>query len=435
MSRPDWGNVRALLNSEHGKRENPIRRLRGLWARGRGFRAADRGGVALLTALALPPILLVSMGAIQLQSVFSDKNKSQNVADAAALWGAQQLTVTPVGVSDRAKAFAEAQLGEMAANAEVTVTATVLDATTMKVAVDTYRPSFFFNLMPFGGFYTHAESVAEGVSQTPLCVITFGTESGHKMEVTGDSKMRAPACLIHANERIEVGGAALLQADTIETGASASGPMSPAASTGAPDVDDPFADLDISGGGAVNCLLQGLLEAIFNTSGTLAAGCHSKVEVKEGQTLTLASGVHYFKDDFILKNNARLVGDDVVLIFGPSGEAKWKDGASVNLTGRQSGGLAGFVMVTARNRQNEFKLESDSIDTMTGTIYVPNATLNIDGDGQSAQASDWTVMAVERLKLSNKPQVQINANYSGSDVPVPSGVGNKSKADFTHLKQ
>ena len=124
-------NVCALLNSVGEKRENPIRRLRGLWARARGFRAANRGGVALLTALALPPILLVSMGAIQLQSVFSDKNKSQNIADAAALWGAQQLTVTPVGVAERAKAFAEAQLGQMAANAEVTVTATVLDETTM----------------------------------------------------------------------------------------------------------------------------------------------------------------------------------------------------------------------------------------------------------------------------------------------------------------
>ena len=47
----------------------------------------------------------------------------------------------------------------------------------------------------------------------------------------------------------------------------------------------------------------------------------------------------------------------------------------------------------------------------------------------------WTVMAAHKLHLHGNPVVQINANYSGSDVPVPVGVGNKSKATFTHLKQ
>ena len=427
-----------MLNSVGEKRENPIRRLRGLWARARGFRAANRGGVALLTALALPPILLVSMGAIQLQSVFSDKNKSQNIADAAALWGAQQLTVTPVGVAERAKAFAEAQLGQMAANAEVTVTATVLDETTMKVAVDTYRPSFFFNLMPFGGFYTHAESIAEGVSQTPLCVLTFGVDAmQHKMQIHGGSRMTAPACLIHANERIEVDGTAQVSANTVETGASASGPITPTASTGAPDVDDPFATLNVPNPGLL-CPIVGLLTpfVVFDSqTRTLPAGCHGAVEVKNGGTLILEAGEHIFTQNFDLKNMSRVTGDDVVLVFASGAEARWKDGASITLGGRQSGALAGFVIVTARSRTNEFKLETNAIDELTGTIYVPNAELTLEGDSTAGQESDWTVMAAQKLHLHGNPVVQINANYSGSDVPVPVGVGNKSKATFTHLKQ
>lgn len=366
------------------KRENPIRRLCGLWARARGFRAAERGGVALLTALALPPILLVSMGAIQLQSVFSDKNKSQNIADAAALWGAQQLTVTPVGVAERAKAF------------------------------------------------------AEGVSQTPLCVLTFGVNAtDHKMQIHGGSRMTAPACLIHANERIEVDGTAQVSANTVETGASASGPITPTASTGAPDVDDPFATLNVPNPGLL-CPIVGLLTpfVVFDSqTRTLPAGCHGKVEVKNGGTLILEAGEHIFTQDFELKNMARVSGEDVVLVFASGADARWKDGASITLGGRQSGALAGFVIVTARSRTNEFKLETNAIDELTGTIYVPNAELTLEGDSTAGQESDWTVMAAQKLHLHGNPVVQINANYSGSDVPVPVGVGNKSKATFTHLKQ
>ena len=96
---------------------------------------------------------------------------------------------------------------------------------------------------------------------------------------------------------------------------------------------------------------------------------------------------------------------------------------------------AGFVIVTARSRTSEFKLETNAIDELTGTIYVPNAELTLEGDSTAGQESDWTVMAAQKLHLHGNPVVQINANYSGSDVPVPVGVGNKSKSSFTHLKQ
>jgi Flp pilus assembly protein TadG len=410
-------------------------RLRGAVSR---FTSAERGGVALLVALALPPLLLVSLGAIQLQSVFNDRSRSQNVADAAALWGAQQLTVTPVGADSRAKAFAETQLVDMAANATVTVSVAVLGDSTMKVAVDTHRPSFFFNLLPLGGFHTHAEAVAEGVSQTPLCVITFGVNaSSHKMEFHGGSRLTAPACLVHANERIEIEGTAQLSANAVQTGASASGPITPSANTGAPDVTDPFADLAVPDPGLL-CPVVGLLTPFTVSEGqtrTLPAGCHGKVEVKSDGTLNLEAGEHIFAQDFELKNSARLRGDDVVLVFASAADAKWKDGASVILAGRKSGALAGFVLVTARNRSGEFKLETNPIDEMTGTIYVPNAELTLEGEQNAAQASDWTVMAVQKLHLHGSPVVQINANYNGSDVPVPSGVGNKTSSDFTKLTQ
>jgi Flp pilus assembly protein TadG len=399
-----------------------VARARSVRAFGRRFRAAQRGGVALLTALSLPPLVLVSLGAIQLQAVFTDRSKSQDIADAAAIWGAQQLTVTPVGVEDRTEAFAEAHLAAMQENATVTVVATKIGDTTMKVSVDTHRPSFFFNLMPAGGFYTHAEAVAEGVSQTPLCVVSFGLQSGDKIELTNASRLMAPECLVHGNKEVKVGGSALLQAETIQTGGNASGPMSPAASTGAPNLDDPFTALDILGPLACPSTLP--KNEILATT-TLAAGAHCQdIVASNGAVLTLAPGEHYFHKMLELKNGASLLGDDVVLIFGKDAETRLKEGSDIALSGRESGRLAGFVIVGTRNRTKDLKLEADHISALTGTIYVPKERLEILGDNPALQDSEWTVTVAKSLKMSNKPQVQINANYSGSEVPVPSGVGN-----------
>lgn len=414
-----------------------VARARSVRAFGRRFRAAQRGGVALLTALSLPPLVLVSLGAIQLQAVFTDRSKSQDIADAAAIWGAQQLTVTPVGVEDRTEAFAEAHLAAMQENATVTVVATKIGDTTMKVSVDTHRPSFFFNLMPAGGFHTHAEAVAEGLSQTPLCVVTFGTSSTDKMEVTNTSQLRAPKCLVHANRNIEVAGSALLQGYTIQTGASAIGPMSPSANTGAPIASDPFGSLNIPNGDVLGCTIFSVLPLSVPNSGNVTAnpGCYGNITVNNGGTLNLNPGVYVIRGVFQMNTSSHLIGEDVVLVFEANGDPKWKDGASVVLSGRRTGALAGFVIATTRNRTSPLIIEADAIEELTGTIYVPTTTLEIDGNGQAVQASDWTVMAVQALKLNNTPQVQINAEYYGSDVPVPTGVGNKHRSDFTKLTQ
>ena len=301
---------------------------------------------------------------------------------------------------------------------------------TIKVTIDTYRPSFFFNLMPMGGFYTHAEAVAEGATLNPLCVINFGTTSSDKAEVTNTSKLMAPQCLVHVNERLEVAGAALLTAKAIEAGAGASGPMNPSADTGAPDVPDPFADLDIDGSGPslLSCLAGSLLPITVanGATRTLDPGAYcGYIQVNNGGTLKLNPGEYFFNETLELKSAANLLGDNVVLIAGQNAHFKWKEGARVALSGRKTGRLAGFVIAAMRNRTNELRIESDPVDELTGTIYVPNSTLLIEGVGQAAQASDWTVMATKALKLNGSPQVQINANYSGSDVPVPGGVGNK----------
>lgn len=394
------------------------------------FRAATRGGAAILTALAAPPVLLVALGAIQLQSVVTDKQTTQDVADAAALWGAQQLTITKAGADQRTTAFADAQLDAVRANAEVTVTTTLLEGTAIKVAIDTHRPSFFMNLMPMGGFYTHAEAIAEGASISPLCVLIIGPSTGHDIHMKETSKLQGPACMVHSNHAVMADGSALIQADTVEAATTSSGPISPAPSTGAPVIADPFAALDYKY--PLLPLCTGIID--FDISGVLPAGVHPfNYRVKTGTTLTLAPGDHYFCGDLELKSSASLVGDDVALIFRTGGDLKTKDGSNVDLNGRKSGALAGFVVLVDRNRTSDFEIDADPISNITGTIYSPNAKLIVNGSKKSGTGSAWTVLAAEEFEGQGGANLVINANYGGTDVPVPGGVGNKVGA--TRLKQ
>jgi hypothetical protein len=379
----------------------------------------------VLTALALPPILLVGLGAVQLQSVYSDKAETQDIADAAALWGAQQLTVTPTGVDQRTIAWADAQLGRIKANATASITAEVVGPRLIKVSIDTNRPSFFMNMFPAGGFQTHVESTAEGLAQSPLCVLTTGDSGGDDVKISNSARLLAPDCLVHSNQNVTVSGGGAIQADQVEAVGGASGPITPTASTGAPSIPDPFAGLPTNT--ALKCLLGNLLPIIsIENGGTfpLPAGVHQfDLELKNGSTLQLSPGDHWFCGDVKLKSNSKMVGDDVVLIFDPDAGIDWKESSNISLNGRKSGAYAGSVVVDSRQHSGEFYMNADGISNITGTIYVPSATLKVDGSKVAGSSSAWTVVTAKRFEAINGANLMINDGYASSPVPVPSGVG------------
>ena len=91
----------------------------------------------------------------------------------------------------------------------------------------------------------------------------------------------------------------------------------------------------------------------------------------------------------------------------------------------KTGNLAGFVILSDRGNTKDFKIDSDPISDITGTIYVPNAKLQVDGSKKSGTSSAWTVLAAKAFEGKGGANLVINANYAGTDVPVPSGVGNR----------
>jgi hypothetical protein len=103
----------------------------------------------------------------------------------------------------------------------------------------------------------------------------------------------------------------------------------------------------------------------------------------------------------------------------------------VDLEGRKSGPLSGFLLITARDNTNDLELWSDNIDNLLGVVYAPGAKQQVDGKEQVAEDSDWTVVVAKTIELKGSASLKLNTNYTSSLVPVPEGVGPNTAVRLT----
>ena len=241
------------------------------------------------------------------------------------------------------------------------------------------------------------------------------------VHITGTSQLQAGACLVHSNAALTADAGAAIQAQTNEAGTVATGAILNAANLLAPSIADPFASLNVN---PSTC--SGAPSSSITSNTTLAPGTYGSVTIAGTTTVTLSPGDYYFCGTLTISGNSSVTGTDVVLVFDKKGSLSFGGASStLNLSGRQSGPLAGFVIVADRTYTGTFTLQSDYITGLTGTVYVPTATLAIQGTAKSGQTSPWTVIAAENFTVNGGAQLVINANYSLSSVPVPVGVGNQ----------
>jgi hypothetical protein len=236
--------------------------------------------------------------------------------------------------------------------------------------------------------------------------------------------------MVHSDGAVSVQNSASLAAFAVEAATTASGAISPSPNVGAPKIGDPFSRVDLSF--PTPCGTKGPVDT-YNNSTTLPSGVHKNdISIGGSAIITLAAGEHYFCGTLTIAGSAQLKGDDVVLVFDAGSTLVISKGASlISLNGRRTGALAGFVMAVNRNNTGSFTLASDHFTNLTGVVYSPNATLVVDGSSSGAAQSAWTVVTARALQMVNGPQLVINANYTGSSVPVPMGVGPRRPVRIT----
>jgi Flp pilus assembly protein TadG len=397
------------------------------WAR---FWRDARGGLTVIVALVIPALALLTCGAIDLAAVNADRSAMQDAADATALAMAKQLGVaTTAGITARAQDYAMAQLGQISSQDQVTVTTTVTQSS-VTVAINGKRASFFGNLLPPGGWSLQVQATASTVGELPLCVLASGASAPGDIQVENTSQMSAAKCLVQSNGDFTADSGANVTAALAQAVGTASGPITPTPQTGAPAITDPFASMAIN-----DSLLGSLLCPLTNPLANLTAGLHTitpltstfcgDITIGANTTVNFLPGVYYFKSGALnMQSNSSITGTDVVLIFDDAASFNFQDNSMVTLSGRQSGTYAGFVIITTRTNTNTFTISSTNAKQLEGTIYIPDATLQVTGTGDTVNdQAAWTVIVAQALQLTGSPNLVINSNYAASNVPVPGGVG------------
>lgn len=375
-------------------------------------------------ALALPAILLLTGGALDVASVVNDRERLRQVAEGAALSGARDLglaTGSDVAIA-RATNWAEDEMNGWRNQLDAVVSAREVelshDRRGLEVTITASRPSMFGRILPPGGWKIAVAATAAPSGSVPLCVLATQSSKSKVINVKDEGVVRAPGCSVHSNRDIVVEGSGVIESELITAVTEVDGADGV---QDAPAIVDPFADIVFD---PPSCLPTTTRE-YRNGTFVLPAGTHcGKIDVHGTAVLRLEPGEHWFVHaDFHAKENARVEGDDVVLIFDRDSKFKFDDRARIRLTGREDGDFAGFVLAATRDNRHDFIITSDSVESLLGVIYVPNAQLIIEGKAEVARESAWTVLVAQTIQLKGNPTLFVNANYRAADVPVPDGVG------------
>jgi len=392
-----------------------------------------RGSIALKFALIVPAVAMVSVGAIDLAAVTTAQSRLQAIADAAALAAAPALGLAADGAAarGRAEAFVEAQLSQWVDAPTVEAAYEVIeqdDQRAIQVKLEGHRISFFANMLPPGGWHFEALATAVSVGKTPLCLLGTGMP-GVMIDVVDSSRIMAPDCGVHSNAQIKVGGTAQIEGRKIQSVREAiGGGMTPAPGQWAPSIVDPFASMSFpsldgcpfTGNGQSNPIT-------YEDNGThyLDPGIHCRpIIIKNLTTVVLRPGDHFFRKNVQLLGHGRLQGEDVFLFFDHGSDPSFGGPyARVNLIGRKSGPYAGMVMATVGGNSPNIILPGSNVEQLLGVVYVRNGILQVSGAGVAAADSAWTVIVAKQILSTGTARIRINADYDGSDVPVPNGVG------------
>ena len=406
--------------------------------------SSTRGSIAQLAAVAVPALSLVSIATVELVAVSASGSRVQSIADAAALEGAQHLSlaVDPKVIKERTASFVEAQFAGWSDAPAYQATYEIVDwngQNAIRVLLSGNRPSFFSSKLPEGGWKFRGEATAAPVGKTPLCVLAIGDGSqprppvkqfvGDMIHLKGPSAVESPDCGVHSEQNITLEGKSKITGRRIQARKAVSGAteenMKPAAGIAAAQIKDPFASMRFPSLDECNRLpAEKRKDVNYGPSGTfsLPAGTHcGRITVQNNVTLKLEPGDHFFRKSLTLSERASLTGEDVFLFFDHGSDPSFN--GVVELIGRKSGTYAGMVMATIGGNTPDIPIPGENVKKLEGVVYVRKGLLEVTGEGTAAAESNWTVIVAAQIKTAGSATIRINADYESSDVPVPNGVG------------
>ena len=441
-------------------------------ARIRSFGADRSGAVALIFGLVATVLLGLVGGGVDYARLASRRAQLQAAADAGALAGGNALklalssTAAVTGVVEQTVRSEAKSPSDRPLTVAVTVAP---DKTNVSVtASETYKLSFgSFVGLPAAKLAVKAQ--ASVVGRMRLCMLALDSYAAGAFNLQKSAQVTATNCALYSNSASQTGMVgqqdAMAKAQTI---CSAGGYLgvranfSPTPQTGCPVIEDPLKDRAAPPIGPCATLpfplsllnvlaMKTIKQNMMLEPGTYCAGLH----ITDEAVVTLKPGVYVMKDGpLIVDKKATLIGEDVAFYFtGNNGGLVFDKKTTISLKAPVTGVMAGLLLSEDRGvvlpvdptalvdtllgdlisptppplaitkPVRIYRIISDNARTMLGTIYLPAGRLVIDATKPVADQSAYTVIVAQQINLYEGPNLVLNANYAGTSVPVPKGVG------------
>jgi len=416
------------------------------------FLRNNDGNFAVLTALAMVPLLAAASVAVDYTNAGFEADKLQEALDSAALRavrlygeGQTETEATQVANDTFFGNWDHAQ-GNGQAAAAVPPSVNILYSEVgqqITAAADysfDYQPVFLTRL----SFPISRHSSASYQTGGEACILALNRTADRAFEVSGSSRVDTSGCTITANsssnEAIYVGGSGTLKAECLYTPGKVS--ASPNSTTlgcgqaheGSSVAIDPFKRktmptaaqaVDLSGcgqnfvgggGGGGNCNGTGKTPSkpAEGYAVTLKPGTYAGLEIKGNVKLQPGN---YIIDGGTLKfaSQSVVTGDQVTFFLLNGAAIDIHGGSTFNVTAPTSGAWAGFSIVADRSNTAAAVINGNSNSHLNGIIYMPAAgEVQYAGNGGTGGecvriiAQEITMIGNSTFKLDCKSELANN---------------------------
>ncbi len=397
------------------------------------------GNMAIMAALMLGGVSVVMVGGVDLMSVANQNHLLQSVADRAALAAAQELIVARSD-DDRVTAVANSYVNANYDGAHQTAARVIESGKAVEVTI-TAAPKTYFNT-PFSGAgkTVSAAAIAEVSGGGSICMIGLDETAIATIKMMNDARLSAETCAVYSNSRSDkslwMQDSARLSAQLVcvaggirgpETGFKQSQPV-----LDCPQIDDPLRDrpqpdFDDS------CDYKQLVVSPDQTE-YLKPGVYCGGITVVGGIAHLSPGLFVLNDGpLFITGDGTLEGEHVgFFLTGTASLIHFAQLSHVSLSAPRTGDMAGLLFF--EDRETSFaayhQITSRDARSLVGTIYLPKSKLLIDARDPVADQSDYTIIIAREFELRDGPELVLNTDYAGSDIPVPDGVGNNTASNI-----
>jgi hypothetical protein len=404
-----------------------------LWRR---FCSDDRGAVVYIFAIVMPALLGVITAGTEYSRIVSRRAQMQSAADSAAMVAAKELTLSNADdrVAEVAKAAARGALATSANKTELRVDSQVVNnRTAVEVTISETVHFMMGHVIGWPNTDVGVRAVAKLTGgKRRLCMIGLEPSSStDAIRLEHYAKLTADKCDVQSDsksvEGIKSFNDSVMKADRICSAggykAAKAASFTPTPVTDCPQLGDPLAGRSPPFVGGCD-----YTNKVVSSNETLSPGVYcGGLIINPGGIAKLNPGEYKIVNGKLwVVSGSQISGENVGFYF--KGDAAVLDidpSTSVSLTAPKSGPLAGILFFEDRSAPlaRKFRITSDNARQLLGTIYLPRGMFYVGSNSPVASESAYTVVVARQIRMDAGPTLVLNSNYSGTDIPVPEGVG------------